>query len=123
MYGRREIQSVNARQRLCNRTRLPIRGRHDNCLKVAVLMGYFIGDKVNFLRSDKDPSETLQPPIVLKTEQLTLTIVFTMIANKSQGANIRRCWNLPSIFLPSHVFGIVTKSKLSSNSKSRFNFK
>jgi len=58
---------------------------HDNCLKVAVLMGYFMGDKINFLRSDKDPSETLQPPFVLKTGQFTLTMVFTMITNKSQG--------------------------------------
>lgn len=62
MYGRQEIQSLNPRQGLCNRTRLPIRGMHDNCLKAAVLMGYFIGYKVNFLRSDIDPTYTVQPP-------------------------------------------------------------
>ena len=58
---------------------------HDNCLKVAVLMVYFIGYKVNFLSSDTDPTETVQPPFILKTGQFTLTIVFTTITNKSQG--------------------------------------
>jgi len=123
MHGRQEIQSLNPRQGLWNRTRLLIRGMHDDCLKVAVLMGFLIGDKISFLRSDKDPSKTLQPPFVLKMGQFTLIMVFTMIANKSQGENIQRCWNLPLIFfLPSHVLETVTL-KLSTNVKSRFTFK
>jgi len=114
---------LNPRQGLWNRTRLLIRGMHDDCLKVAVLMGFLIGDKISFLRSDKDPSKTLQPPFVLKMGQFTLIMVFTMIANKSQGENIQRCWNLPLIFfLPSHVLETVTL-KLSTNVKSRFTFK
>jgi len=48
MYGRREIHSLKPGQGLCNGTQLPIRGMHDTCLKVTVLMGYFIGYKVNF---------------------------------------------------------------------------
>jgi hypothetical protein len=50
MYGRQEIQSLNPRQGSCNKKRLLFRGMHDNCLKVAVLMGYFIGYKVNFFK-------------------------------------------------------------------------
>ena len=95
---------------------------HDNCLKVAVLMGYFIGYKVNFLRSDIDPTETVQPPFALKMGQFTLTIVFTMIANKSQGQIFKDAGILPLIFLPSQVLENVTTSKLSSNNKSKFNF-
>jgi hypothetical protein len=85
MYDRWEIQSLNPRQGLCNKTRLLIREMHDNCLKVAVLIGYFIVFKSIFLRSDTDPTETVLPPFLLKMGQFTLTIVFTMTANKSYG--------------------------------------
>jgi hypothetical protein len=90
---------------------------------VAVLMGYFIGYKVNFLRCDTDPTETVQPAFMLKTGQFTLTIVFTMIANTSQGQIFKDAGIYLIFFLPSHVLEIVTTSKLSSNNKSRFNFK
>ncbi|XP_073427380.1 ATP-dependent DNA helicase PIF1-like [Dendrobates tinctorius] len=94
------LRNLNAKNGLCNGTRLIVTGLYSHVVQAKVVTGSAKGSKVFIPRIDLCPSDT-DLPFRLRRRQFPIKPAFAKTINKSQGQTLHRV----GIYLPEPVFG------------------
>lgn len=78
------LRNMNAKQGLCNGTRLMVKQMKDNVLDLEVLTGQFKGERIYLPRINLTPSDA-NLPFILKRRQYPVRLAFSMTINKVHG--------------------------------------
>ncbi|XP_026419820.1 uncharacterized protein LOC113315778 [Papaver somniferum] len=91
---------VDAKNGLCNGTRLIIKEFFPNCIDAVIISGNYIGTRVFIHKMPLEPPENLKLPYKFKHKQFPICLCFAFTINKAQGKTIENT----GIFFPEHVF-------------------
>ncbi|XP_026432467.1 ATP-dependent DNA helicase PIF1-like [Papaver somniferum] len=94
------LRNVDAKNGLCNGTRLIIKEFFPNCIDVVIISGNYIGTRVFIHKMSLEPPENLNIPYKFKRKQFAICLCFFFTVNKAQGQTIENT----GIFFPEHVF-------------------
>ncbi|XP_026399668.1 ATP-dependent DNA helicase PIF1-like [Papaver somniferum] len=113
------LRNVDAKNGLCNGTRLIIKEFFPSCIDAVIISGNYIGTRVFIHRMPLEPPENLKLPYKFKRKQFPIRLCFAFTVNKAQGQTIENT----CIFFPEHVFGhgqlyvVLSRGVSSSNTK------
>ena len=94
------LRNIDHTNRLCNGTRLIIRGFQKNTIEVEIVLGQHTRKRVFLPRIPLCPSDDEMFPFQFKRKQFPIWLSFLMTVNKSQGQTIPNV----GVYLPEPVF-------------------
>jgi ATP-dependent DNA helicase PIF1 len=94
------LRNINPTNRLCNGTRLVIRGFQRNTIDAEIVLGQHANKRVFLPRIPLCPSDDEMFPFQFKRKQFPIRLSFAMTVNKSQGQTIPNV----GVYLPDPVF-------------------
>ena len=94
------LRNIDPANRLCNSTRLVVRGFQRNAIDAEIVVGQHAGDRVFLPRIPLCPSDDDIFPFKFKRKQFPVRLSFAMTINKAQGQTIP----IVGVYLPELVF-------------------
>ncbi|WVZ88242.1 hypothetical protein U9M48_034785 [Paspalum notatum var. saurae] len=94
------LRNIDPANRLCNGTRLVVRGFQRNSIDAEIVLGQHAGKRIFLPRIPLCPSDDEMFPFQFKRKQFPVRLSFAMTVNKAQGQTIPNV----GVYLPEPVF-------------------